>query len=165
MMNQENGVNTFGENMSKALFPLLIGAVVVPSAIAAPAHASSCVGAVSYIHLPNGKCHNLSYMTMLSTSRANRAQAAQMYQVMVEANESRYQSLTQAQSTEDRTTIQTVTTASSPTYLEQQRRQKLLADARRNLVGATSMNERIENMAWREHLRTLNVVSKAFAHP
>lgn len=128
--------------------------------------ANDCQQATSLIQTADGRCFDLSYLTVLGRSRQNLQNASDLHQQAIQTNPSGPSaSLTSTAVTRNSTTSVITVDIYNPTTEERKESREILRHTSEYLQQRVTTNEDIERWAFRKQQRVLNGVSGTFSNP
>ena len=119
-----------------------------------------CSSAVSLIMTPDGRCHDLTYLSLRGQSRASLEAATQNFSDAFDSLSR--DSISYTQGVGD--VYSTRTVSDNPTEDEKAIRRRTLLNAGGRLGEAAATNQTVEDLTFVMHLRMLHELSGAFAN-
>ncbi len=118
---------------------------------------------ISWIQTPDGKCHDLSHLTVLGRSQQNLEDASKLYIETIQIHQPRPVTYVTETTITDRSTTSVVTFDTYyPMPEEVEESLEILQQVDSNLRQKAATNEAIERWAFRRQRQVMNGVSKSF---
>ncbi|WP_421656761.1 hypothetical protein [Leptothermofonsia sp. ETS-13] len=120
---------------------------------------------VSFIQTPDGKCHDLSYLTVLGRSRQNLEDASKLYAETIQIRQPLPVTYVTETTVTDRSTTSVITFDTYyPIPEELEENLEILQRVNSNLRQKAATNEAVERWAFRRQRQVMNGVSKSFVN-